>query len=106
MSKKIFVPPIPSIREYIPENLTDEDFEKMTKLNAKNSKSYAIMEEKYIIPIRKREKAYKKRQRIEWWKTHWIDLAALIISVIALLKSYETEIVSVILWCKQLLEKQ
>ena len=27
MSKKIFVPPRQSIREYVPDNLTDEDFE-------------------------------------------------------------------------------
>ena len=52
------------------------------------------------------EREFKKRQRIEWWRTHWIDLSALIISTIALLKSYETKIASVILWCKQLLEQQ
>lgn len=61
--------------------------------NPNNIKKYAKSEkmeyvyEKHIKPSIKRDKKRKRSIKIEWFKNHWIDLLALIISAISLIVS-------------------
>ena len=54
--------------------------------------------------IYKSHKEYLSQKRKDFLANKSIDFCALIISILALIKSYETEIASLLNWCKQLIE--
>lgn len=76
MDKKPFVPPIPHI-----EPPDEKTLEKMkTTDRSKNSKVKKAHKE-----FLSKENKRKKLARIEWYKSHWIDLTALAISFLSLI---------------------
>ena len=80
MNKKRTNLPIPHIDVPTIDNPND------IKKYAKSEKmKYAY--EKHIKPSIKRDKKRKRSIKMEWFKNHWIDLLALIISAISLIVS-------------------
>ncbi len=82
---------------------TIENPNELKKYSKSDKMKYAY--EKHIKPSIKRDKKRKQSIKKEWLINHLFDILALIVSVIALLKSYEIEINNLIIWIKQLLEQ-
>lgn len=76
MDKKPIVPPLPHI-----EPSDEKTLEKMKTTDySKNQKVKQAHKE-----FQSKERKRKKLARIEWWKSHWIDLTALSISFLSLI---------------------
>lgn len=99
MNKKRTNLPMPHIN--VP---TIENPDYIKKYAKSDKMKYAY--EKHIKPSIKRDQKRKQSIKKEWLINHLFDISALIVSVIALLKSYEVEIFNLIAWIKQLLEQQ
>ena len=80
MSKKKFIPPRPSIREYISDNLTDVDFKNIKYSNDKNIEAKI---QKHTDKYRKLAKQEKYNKRSEWFWTKGNILINTILALIA-----------------------
>lgn len=78
-------PPVdPEIREEM-----EKSAKRMTEIGwflAKYKVKHSpYIQDKYINPLKKREKAARKRRRREWWKNNWKDILSLILTIIGII---------------------
>lgn len=84
MSKKIFVPPLPSIDP--PSQETIDNLKNMTRDDHRKFKKSDAYK-KYVQPVLDREKKQRRSNRREWWSSNWISLASMAISLLSMIIS-------------------
>lgn len=74
-------PPVdPETREEMEKSvkrMTEVDWF-LAKYKVKHS---PYIQEKYVKPLKKREKAARKHRRREWWKNNWKDILSFLIAI-------------------------
>lgn len=74
-------PPVdPETREKMEKSvkrMTEVDW-LLAKYKVKHS---PYIQEKYVKPLKKREKAARKHRRWEWWKNNWKDILSFLIAI-------------------------